>query len=165
MPEIAEINARLETVEKTVIGHEQRLATSEKIQTAQAAQYIDFVKELVRVDEGVKGVREQARVHSEMNTRAMADIQTLIGKTAFEQQGAIDKIITALGIDTDPKAASSLRDDLALLKDIRVSRRDTVKLVIRSAVGLGVIAILGLLALGFRIALLQGSLPMPAIHP
>lgn len=119
---------RVANIEERVGGHGHRLDTLEKTTTDHSKQYVDLRIEMTRVDEMLKGIREQARVHSEAQTKAINEmmvlfksdtvrLETFFSKIADEQQKVMDKVISALGIDEDIHAASSLRKNLQRLAD------------------------------------------------
>ncbi len=136
-----------------------RLEAVERAVAAQNSQYTELKVDMARIDTEIKGIREQARAHSEMQTKATTDLkhqldethkstQTLVSDSARELQESVDKIVSALGIDEDPHAAYTLRYDLKFLKGLRKGREDALSVVWRTLIGLTLTATAVLLVLG-----------------
>lgn len=101
-----------------------RVEAMEKADQLRATQFIELKTEMAKLETNVNGIREQAKAHNEAHTRSMQNVETLIGAMGRELQGGMDKIITTLGIDEDPKAAKGLKQNLDFLDKFRKSRED-----------------------------------------
>lgn len=121
---------------------------------------LEVQKDLVRLDEGLKGVREQARAHQDANLKAQRAIQeqmdfrfkaleNMITNNVKELYDGIDKIVSALGIADSVDSASTLRDNLKTLNDMLSTRKQDIQWIRRGVItisitGVGTIIVLGL---------------------
>lgn len=145
--DILELNYRLKAAESNIESHR--------------ALFSEIQKEMVRTDEGLKGVREQAKAHSKTTSEAIADIkkqmgldrismETMIAASTRELQQGLDKVISALGIDEDVHAASQLRDNLKVLSGMIMARKEDITAIKRGMIGLIVIALGTIIVLGLK---------------
>lgn len=142
------LDERVSILERDFLAQSHQVGAVEKTVERQAAQYSEIKTEIVRLEEGVKGIREQARAHYEKNGAANSNLTTLVGSVGKELQDSIDTIATSLGINEDEHAASSLRQSIIMLNKMRVSREETITWVRRGFITL----ILG----GFATILIAG---------
>ena len=113
---VAEVITRLSAVEKAQ-KESEKAATDRNTETQ---------RELVRLDEGLKGVRAQAKAHNDTTAKAISDIKSqmaddrrslekLLADGAKELYEVVDRISTALGLNDSKEAAGNLRDNLKTL--------------------------------------------------
>lgn len=149
--DIEQIFDRLSEVEKS-----QREASKTASDTN-----LEVQKELVRLDSGLRGVREQAKAHYEANIKAQAGIreqmesdkrslESMITSNVRELYDGIDKIVSALGIDESAGAANNLRNNLQTLADMLTSRKQDILWIRRGVITLSISAIGTLLVLGAK---------------
>lgn len=142
--------ARVSTLESNLQSHAYRIETVEKDSKSHAEAFTNLRIELTRVDENVKGIREQAKAHSENQTKAMTTMETFFSRAMEEQHKILDRISSALGIDEDIHAAASLRKNLQRLADLNNTRDGDLR-AIRNWIIIAVLGTIGvLIILGFR---------------
>ncbi len=125
-----------------------RVEAIEKADQVRAAQFIELKTDMAKLESGVSGIREQAKAHNESHIKSMNNVETLIGSMGRELQGGMDKIITTLGIDEDPKAAKGLKQNLDFLDKFRKSREDMTTWVWRGVISIVITGMGALLLAG-----------------
>lgn len=146
--ELRSINDRMAAIERG----------AQAASSAEIERNIKTQTELARLDEGLKGVREQAKSHNESTGRALAEmkdqmaqnrlaVESVIQSNVNELHGGIDRISRALGLDDDPRAGQNIRENLKTLAEMLQSRKEDILWIRRgvitlvvSAVGMAVLA-------------------------
>lgn len=118
-------------------------------------------KELVRMDEWLKGVREQAKAHYEENVKSIValklqmsedkrTLETMIINNVKELYTGIDRIITALGLNESPEAGGELRTNLKTLADMLIARKEDIMWIRRGVITISISGVGMLLVFGAK---------------
>lgn len=119
-------------------------------------------KELVRLDEGLKAVREQATIHNEAKIKAFAEIkqqmlddkrslEIMITSHVKELYTGIDKIVNALGLDDGKESAGTLRQNLQNLSDLLKTRKEDILWIRRGVITISLSGVSMLLVYGAKV--------------
>lgn len=103
-------------------------------------------EQMIRLDEQVKGMREQNKSHHDTQTNLIKELSEGQNKL----MASVGIMLSAVGIDpTDARSIEETRKDFFSVRDTRLTRKAGKDWFIKTMIGALTVAMLGLLYLGF----------------